>query len=401
MRDAAEQRAPFVRMADRYAIVFLPVTAAVAGLAWALSGDPVRALAVFVVATPCPLILAAPIALVSGLSRAARQGVIVKGGAAIEALGGARTVLLDKTGTVTSGDPEIERVAVAGAFLAEDVLRLAASLDQHSVHALAEALVHGAQERGLQLSPPVATRETPGQGITGTVDGRVVAVGSGTWLEANGVPGAHEASVVLDGGDAIGRAKVVVGVDGALAGVIVMADHIRPEAVGLADALRAAGILHVGLVSGDRREIADEVGRLIDVDVVYADQTPADKLDVVRAIRARQDLRPVVMVGDGINDAPALALADVGIAMGAQGATVSSETADVVITVDRIDRVVDAIRIGRRSLMIARQSVLVGLGLSLGAMVVAAFGYLPPVAGALFQEAVDVAVILNALRALR
>ncbi len=193
----------------------------------------------------------------------------------------------------------------------------------------------------------------------------------------------------------------MVGVDGAVGGVVVMADHVRPDASGLADDLRAAGIRHVALVSGDRREVADEVGRLVGVDMVYAEQSPEDKLDVVRAIRAQEELRPVVMVGDGINDAPALALADVGIAMGAQGATVSSETADVVITVDRVDRVADAIRIGRRSLGIARQSVLFGLGLSLGAMVVAAFGYLPPVAGALFQEAVDVAVILNALRALR
>ncbi len=310
-------------------------------------------------------------------------------------------MLLDKTGTVTSGEPEIDRVVATGALHPDELLRLAASLDQHSVHALAEGLVHGAQARGLALSPPAATRETAGQGICGTVDGHAVAVGSGRWLDANGHAGAHDASVSLDGEESVGRAKVVVGVDGVVGGVIVMADHVRPEATGLADELRAVGILHVALVSGDRREVADEVGRLVGVDMVYAEQSPSDKLDVVRAVRAQEELRPVVMVGDGINDAPALALADVGIAMGAQGATVSSETADVVITVDRVDRVADAIRIGRRSLGIARQSVLFGLGLSLGAMVVAAFGYLPPVAGALFQEAVDVAVILNALRALR
>lgn len=401
VRGAAEQRAPFVRMADRYAILFLPVTAVLAGLAWALSGDPVRALAVFVVATPCPLILAAPIALVAGLSRAARVGVIVKGGSAIEALGEARTVLLDKTGTVTRGDPEIERVVALGATPADEVLRLAASLDQHSAHALAEALVHGAQQRGLTLVPPEGTRETAGQGIVGVVDGTAVAVGSSLWLERQGYPGAREASLSVDGAQSLGRAKVVVALDGEVAGVVVMADHVRPEATGLAAALREAGIRHVALVSGDRREIADEVGRLIGADVVYAEQSPADKLDVVRAIRAQTELGKVVMVGDGINDAPALALADVGIAMGAQGATVSSETADVVVTVDRVDRVADAVRIGRRSLHIARQSVLAGLGLSLAAMVVAAFGYLPPVAGALVQEVIDVAVILNALRALR
>ncbi|GIU95860.1 MAG: hypothetical protein KatS3mg012_2317 [Gaiellaceae bacterium] len=401
VREAQEQRAPFVRMADRYAVVFLPVTAAIAGLAWALSGDPVRALAVFVVATPCPLILAAPIALVAGLSRAAKAGVIVKGGAAIEGLGEARTVLLDKTGTVTVGEPEIDRVVTLNTCSPDEILRLAASLDQHSAHVLAEALVHGAEARGLSLSPPSESSEAPGQGIVGVVDGHRVAVGSSRWLESLGYRGAREASASVDGARKPGQAKVLVAIDDELAGVIVMADHIRPDAAGLADTLRRVGIEHVALVSGDRVEIAQEVGALIGADVVYGEQRPEDKLEVVRAVRAREELRKVVMVGDGINDAPALALADVGVAMGAQGATVSSETADVVIVVDRIDRVADAIRIGRRSLAIAKQSVVAGLGLSLGAMVVAAFGYLPPVAGALFQEVIDVAVILNALRALR
>jgi heavy metal translocating P-type ATPase len=401
VRQAQEQRAPFVRMADRYAVVFLPVTAVVAGLAWALSGDPVRALAVFVVATPCPLILAAPIALVAGLSRSARAGVIVKGGGAIEGLGEARTTLLDKTGTVTVGEPDIDRVVPLDGRSPDEILRLAASLDQHSAHVLAEALVHGAEARGLELSRPGSTSETAGQGIVGSVDGHEVAVGSSRWLEDLGYRGARDASTAVDGTPTLGQAKVLVAIDGELAGMIVMADHIRPDARGLGDRLRAVGVSHVALVSGDRTEIAEEVGRMVGADVVYGEQSPEDKLDVVRAIRAQEHLRKVVMVGDGINDAPALALADVGIAMGAQGATVSSETADIVIVVDRVDRVVDAIRIGRRSLGIAKQSVVVGLGLSFGGMVAAALGYLPPIAGALFQEVIDVAVILNALRALR
>jgi P-type E1-E2 ATPase len=194
---------------------------------------------------------------------------------------------------------------------------------------------------------------------------------------------------------------VLVGVDGALAGAIVMADHLRPDAAELVQQLRDAGIRHVALVTGDREEIAEEIGRQIGADRVYSEHSPDEKLDVVRAMRENPLLRPVVMVGDGINDAPALALADVGIAMGFAGATVSSETADAVIVVDRIDRVVEAVRIGRRSLFIARQSVLAGIGLSLVAMVFAAFGYIPPVWGALLQEGIDVAVILNALRALR
>ena len=401
VHEASEQRAPFVRMADRYAVVLLPVTAVAAAAAWALSGDPVRALAVFVVATPCPLILAAPIAFVAGLSRSARAGIIVKGGSAIEALGEARTALLDKTGTVTTGEPEIDRIVPLDGRSAEELLRLAASLDQHSAHVLAEALVHGAMERGLVLSAPERTSEAPGQGITGVVDGHEVAVGSSAWLQKLGCRGAVEASAALDGSPSISQARVSVAVDGELAGVIVMADHVRPEAWGLADALRESGIEHVALVSGDRAEIAEEVGRLVGADTVYAEQSPEDKLDVVRAIRAQERLRKVMMVGDGINDAPALALADVGVAMGAQGATVSSQTADVVILVDRVDRVVDAVRIGRRSLAIARQSVLAGIAMSAGAMVAAALGFLPPVAGALFHEVTDVVVILNALRALR
>ena len=402
VREASEERAPFVRMADRYAIVFLAATTLLAGIAWAASGDPVRALAVFVVATPCPLILAAPIALVAGLSRAARRGIIVKGGSAIETLAGARTVLLDKTGTVTTGEPEIQHVVALDGISKDEVLRLAASLDQNSAHVLAEAIVHGAAERGMTLSPPSATSEAAGQGIRGTVNGHEVLVGSSNWLEAQGYGDAIEIARALGGSaNNTGRANVLVAVYGLLVGAIVMADHVRPDAAGLAESLRGAGIRHVALVSGDRQEFAESVGRLLGVDRVYAEQTPEDKLDVVRAVRSHEGLRPVMMVGDGINDAPALALADVGVAMGAQGATVSSETADVVVTVDRVDRVVDAVLIGRRSFAIARQSVLVGLGLSLSAMVVAAFGYLPPVSGALFQEVIDVAVILNALRALR
>ena len=400
--EAAEtDRAQFTRLADRYAAYFLPFSLAVAGLAWLASGDSRRGLAVMVVATPCPLILAAPIAFVAGLSRAARAGIIVKGAGALERLGGAKTVLLDKTGTLTLGQPELERIVPLGALDGEETLRLAASLDQLSAHVLAESLVAGAAGRGLELALPTGVKEDPGRGILGIVEGHRVAVGSSGWLEANGYAGAHDHARAHDTGDGAGRAKILVGVDGALVAVMVMGDRLRPGADTLARELHEAGIEHVALVSGDRPEIADEVARSAGIEHVYADQTPEDKLDVVRAIRGRPGLQNVVMVGDGINDAPALALADVGIAMAGKGATISSETADVVITVDDANRIALAILIGRRSLHIARQSVVYGLGLSVAAMVVAAFGYLPPVWGALFQEVIDVAVILNALRALR
>jgi len=394
VEQAEQQRAPFVRIADRYALVFLPATAFVAAVAWAVSGDPVRALAVFVVATPCPLILAAPIALMSGVSRAARVGVVVKGAGTIERLGEARSVLFDKTGTLTLGRPEFERVIALNDFDSSDVLRLAASLDQLSAHPLAHALVAGADAAGLARSFPTDTSEVFGRGVAGTVDGRHVIVGSAAWLREHGVDPGLPADVDT------GSAKVRVAVDGVLAGAVLIGDRLREESGELVAGLRAAGIRHVALVTGDRRAISEAIGERLGVDRVYAEQTPDQKLEVVRAVAALPELCAVVMVGDGINDAPALALADVGIAMGSAGATVSSETADAVVLVDRIDRVTEAIRIGRRSLAIARQSVLIGIALSLVAMVVAAAGYLPPVRGALLQEVIDVGVILNALRAL-
>ena len=393
---AQGERAPFVRLADRYATIFLPVTLLVAGIAWLLSGDPVRALAVVVVATPCPLILAAPIALISGISRAARRGILVKGGGAIEQLGAARTVLLDKTGTVTTGEPVVERVVAFDGVADDEILRLAASLDQLSAHVMAEALVGNAVAHGFELSTPSGVVEDPGSGIEGRVDGRVVTVGSARWLRSRGYSTSGSA-LALDPG----TAPVLVGVDGTLAGALVMTDRVRPDAAAAVDRLHGSGVDHVAMVSGDRAGIARRAGREIGVDQVYAERSPEGKLDIVRAMRADARRQPVVMVGDGVNDAPALALADVGIAMGTTAATASSETADAVITVPRIDRVADAVDIGRRSLRIAHQSVLVGMGLSLVAMGFAAVGLLVPLAGAILQEGIDVAVILNALRALR
>ncbi len=395
------ERAPFVRMADRYAGFFLPATLIIAGAAWAISGDAVRGLSVVVVATPCPLILAAPIALISGVSRAARSGVIVKGTPAIEKLGESRTVLFDKTGTLTIGTPEVREVLPADGAPPSELLRLAASVDRYSAHVLGEALVRAAEESNLTLSTPHAVSEDPGQGIRGVVDGRAVGVGSRAYLQELGIPAEELRAPALLTGRGSGEAHVNVSLDGHVGGVIVMADEVRPDAKDVVERLRGEGIRHVAMASGDRRSVAERVGRELGLDRVYAELSPEDKLEVVRHIRDDRQLRPVVMVGDGVNDAPALALADVGIAMGAASATVAAETAEAVITVDRIDRVADAVHAGRRSLHIARQSMQVGMGLSLAAMIVAAFGYLPPVAGALLQEGIDLAVILNALRARR
>ena len=398
---AEHERAPLMRLADRYAGFFLPATLLLAGFAWAISGDAVRGLAVVVVATPCPLILAAPIALVSGLSRAARAGVVVKGAGAIETLGRVRTVLFDKTGTLTIGSAAVREVIARPGVGEDELLRAAASVDRMSAHVLGEALVGAAEERGLALSVPSEVEEDPGQGIAGTVDGRRVALGSREFLCRCGVAAEEIDAATAGDGHGSGEARVTVAIDGRVAGTIAMADELRPDAAGIVARLRGEGVRHVAMVSGDRRSVAERVGAQLGVDRVYAELDPEDKLTIVRRLSADPELGPAMMVGDGVNDAPALALADVGVAMGAAGATVSSETADAVITVDRVDRVADAVHAGRRALSIARQSVLAGMGMSLAAMLVAAFGYLPPLAGALLQEGIDLAVILNALRALR
>ena len=396
VQEAEASRAPFVRLADRYSLLFLPVTLVVAGLGWAVSGDPVRALAVLVVATPCPLILAAPVAFVAGISRAARRGVIVKGGVALETLARARTLLLDKTGTLTTGIPTISRIETFDSSDAAEILRLAASLDQVSPHVLAAAIVRGARERGLPLTFPDAVTERLGVGIEGRVDGHRVTLGKLDWIAG----GRSLPERVLEVREAVadeGLSNVFVGVDGEIAGVIVLEDPIREDSAATLLELRRLGMKRIVMVTGDHRDVAERVGKTLGADAILAERTPAGKVEAVREESARG---PTVMVGDGVNDAPALAAASVGVAMGARGATASSEAADVVLMLDRLDRLAEALAIARRARGIALQSVLVGMGLSIAAMLVAAAGYLPPLAGALFQEAIDVAVILNALRAL-
>jgi heavy metal translocating P-type ATPase len=399
VQEAEASRAPFVRLADRYSLFFLPLTLLIAGLAWVLAGSPTRALAVLVVATPCPLILAAPVAFVSGISRAARRGIIVKGGGAIEALARARTLLLDKTGTLTRGVPAVTRIEAFGAAGQDEVLRLAAALDQVSPHVLAASLVEAARSRGLGLPFPTEVRETPGSGIEGRVDGRAVALGRLGWLREK-TGGAEVPAPVAELRRQVaeeGHSNIFVAVDGRLAGVIVLVDPVREDSAATLTGLRKLGIERIVMVTGDHPGVAERVGKALGVDEVLADCSPEDK---VEAVRREIQKAPTVMVGDGINDAPALAAADAGIAMGARGATASSAAADVVLMLDRLDRLAEALAIAHRSRGIALQSVLAGMGLSIAAMLVAAAGYLPPLAGALFQEAIDVAVILNALRVL-
>jgi heavy metal translocating P-type ATPase len=396
VESAQASRSPFVRLADRYAAWFLLLSLAMAGAAWAISGEAARAVAVLVVATPCPLILAAPVAIVAGLSRTAKRGVVVKGGGALEQLAECHTLLLDKTGTLTAGEPVLNEVVTAGPWSPDDVLRLAASADQVSPHVLAAAVVEAARRRDLPLELPAQVEETPGQGIRAMVAGTNVAVGRAKFVSSAPNPALLRSA--RRRADLDGALTVFVAIDGQPAGVLVLDDPIRPDAARTVRALRNSGIERIVMVTGDRAEVAESVGAVIGVDAAAAEQTPADKVDVVIAEQLRA---PVVMVGDGINDAPALAQAAVGVAIGARGATASSEAADAVLTVDRLDRVGEAVTIARRSLHIARQSVVAGMGASLGLMVVAALGYLPAALGAVCQEVIDLAVILNALRALR
>jgi heavy metal translocating P-type ATPase len=392
---ARAQKAPMARLADRYGLAFLAVTLLLAGGAWAATGDSLRALAVLVVATPCPLILAVPVALVSGLSRAAGIGVLVKGGGALEMLARVRVLVIDKTGTLTHGTARLTATNVLPPFAEAEVLTLAAALDQASGHPTARALVGEALARGLALPQPSAVTETPGEGIAGLVAGRAVRVGGPRLMRNLGLlfpsPGPVRAVV------AVAAATVMVTVDDRPAAILEFADPVRTDGAAALAELRACGIARVVLATGDRRGVAEALVVGLPIDVVEADLDPADKTRIVLRERASG---AVMMVGDGVNDAPALAAADLGVALGARGAAAAAEAADIVLLADTLAPLPPAIRIARRARAIALQSVVAGLGLSLIGMVAAAFGYLSPLQGALIQEGIDVAVILNAMRVL-
>lgn len=393
---AKAAKAPMVRLADRYALLFLAATLLLAGAAWASSGDAVRALAVLVVATPCPLILAVPVAIISGVSRCASKGVLVKGGGALERMAHVTTVVLDKTGTITDGRARLIEIKCRSDLDPLEVPRLAASLDQGSHHVIARALVAAARERGLKLSQPSGASEMAGAGVFGSVDGQKVAVGGWEFIctRIEETPFSREVSewITRDGSLAVLVAK-----DKLLAGAFLLADEVRPEIGSVLRQLREAAARRIVLATGDRADVAESLASFLSIDAVAAELKPEEK---TRLVEDEKKAAPVMMVGDGINDAPALAAADLGVAMGARGAAASSEAADVVILVDRLDRLVGAMRIARRSHRIALQSVFVGMGLSSAGMIAAALGYLAPIEGALLQEAIDVVAILNALRAL-
>jgi len=390
VRAASNSKAPFVRLADQYAVPFTIIAYTIAGCTWIFSGDPVRFLQVIVVATPCPLLLAAPIAIISGMSRAAKNGIIVKHGGALERLAQAKTIAFDKTGTLTLGQLRVDTIQAYGKYNVADVLAVAASLEQHSNHVVAQAILDEAASKKAKLAKVKNLRETAGQGLEANYGGKSAAVGRLSFLERLSVST-----------KAAGKAKqtaTYVAINGELAGAITFSDTIRPESQQTIESLRSQGYKHIQLVTGDNlanaRSVAAAVG--INKSDVFAEALPADKLNTVDKFPHK----PVVFVGDGVNDAPVLTSADVGIALGARGSTAASEAADIVIMHDDIAKVAVATAIAKRTFRIATQSILIGIVISVGLMAVYSTGKFSPLSGALLQELVDVIVIFNALRAL-
>ena len=390
VQSAMHSQAPFVRLAERYSLPFTLTAFAIASAVWVVSGEAIRFLEVIIVATPCPLLLAAPIALISGMSRASRYGIIIKNGGALERLAEAEAIAFDKTGTLTRGELTVDTVTAFGDTKKDEVIRLCASLEQNSNHVVAQALVNYATTKKIKLAKAKHVREIPGRGVRAILQGKSIVVGRLSLLEEEGVqlPTKFKASSVK-------QTALYIAIDGVLSGVVTFKDELRPEAATTLDRLRSGGLGRMLMVTGDNAATAEAVGEQLGIEEIHAEALPADKLHLLD----RTDARPLVFVGDGINDAPVLTSADVGIALGARGSTAASESADMVVMLDDLSRVADAYEIARRTFKIARQSILYGIALSIILMLVFATGKFPPLLGAILQEVVDVVVIFNALRA--
>lgn len=386
--EAAESKAPFVRMADRYAVPFTIIAYALAAVGWIISGQASRFAEVLVVATPCPLIIAAPVAFIAGMSRAAKHGIIVKNAGTLERLARVKTVAFDKTGTLTHGQPDLVDIRPVGMSDME-LLAFAAAAEQHSAHTLAHSIVVAAKFRGVEIAPAENVNETTAHGLTATVAHHSVVVGKHGFIE-------DVATDVTETKLEAGELAVYVAVDGKYAGVLILRDEIRPDAAETILWLSRLGVKHTLMLTGDSKATATHVASSLGVETVRSECLPIDKVNAVQEITDR----PVMMVGDGVNDAPVLAVADIGIAMGARGSTAASESADVVIMKDDLQRVGRSVQVGVETVRIATQSIWIGMVMSLGLMVIAVFGVVPAILGAGFQEVIDLVTILNALRAL-
>ena len=389
VKEASESRAPMVRLADRYAIPFTALAYALGAIAWIVSGSPTRFAEVLVVATPCPLLIAAPVAFLGGMSQAAKSGIIVKYAGVLEQLGRVRTAAFDKTGTLTYGRPSLVAVVTANSMGQDELLRLAGSAEQYSSHVLAASVMEAATSRDLRFETASEAMEHATHGVRAVFDGLEVVVGKPSFV-AEFAPGVVEADL------ASGQLAIYVGIGGVYVGALVMSDPLRAEARRTLAELSALGVTETVMLTGDALATARHIAAEAGLTDVRAECLPPDKVEAVRSLKRR----PVMMVGDGVNDAPVLAVADVGIAMGARGSTAAGESADVVIILDDLSKAAHAVRIGQRTVRVAMESIWIGIVLSVGLMVAAAAGYVPAIAGALSQELVDLATILNALRAL-
>lgn len=389
VQNAASTESPFVRLTDRYAVPFTLLSFAIAGGVWAYSGDANRFLQVIVVATPCPLLLAAPIALISGMSRSAKHGIIIKNGSSLEKLANVKTIGFDKTGTLTYGAPKVENITVFKPFKKDEVLQIAASVEKNSSHILAKSVVEYAERKKLQTLKTAKVHEELGMGLTASVKGRSVLIGKKDFLVSSGIDISGSANNTL------ANTASYISIDGQLAGVITFTDEIRKETKNMLAALKKLGIKHTLMVSGDNRKVANTVAKKLGISQVIAEALPGDK---VRAVEEVKD-KPIAFVGDGVNDAPVLTASDVGIALGAKGSTAASQSADVVIMLDDINKVAEGVSIAKRTFSIARQAILIGIGMSIILQIIFATGRFKAVYGAFLQEVVDVVVILIALRA--
>ena len=390
MSEAEENRAPIVRLADRYAIPFTVLSLVIGGIAWFVSGSATRFAEVMVLATPCPLLIAAPVAFIGGQAQASRNGVIVKSGAVLEQLSRIQSALFDKTGTLTRGTPEVTRIVPAHGWGEDELLRLTASAEQYSTHALARGIIRAAQDRSLRLSDTDTADEVATNGVWAVIDGHDLRVGKKSFIEES--VGDIDMPALEPG-----EGAAFVAIDGAYAGAVMLADQIRPETPRVISWLRDNGVKRVSMLTGDNSHTAQHIADLAGIDDVQADLLPPDKV----RLAAETTPGPVLMVGDGINDAPVLARADVGLAIGAKSATAASEAADGVILRNSLRSVPEVVAISRHTVSVALTAIWLGIILSVGLMLVAATGAIPAVFGALTQEVVDLVAILYALLALR
>lgn len=389
VRNATSGQSPFVRLADRYSVPFTAISYLIAGATWFVSGDAMRFLEVIVVATPCPLLLGAPIAIISGMSRASKNGVIIKTGSSLEQLAVVETVAFDKTGTLTEGLPKVDKVYTYNNFSSEDVVRVAAALEQSSTHILAKAITDYAQKEDIKFQGAKQVAEQAGHGLTGRLSGKTVSAGHLNLIKEAAIPLPARLKP-----ESFKQTVTYVAIDNELAGAITFKDQIRSESPSMLKRLKAVGIKKFALITGDNESTAVEVAKQLNIVDVFPDCLPSEKMQALEELDG-----PVAFVGDGVNDAPVLTRADIGIALGARGSTAASETADVVILHDDVARVATSVEIAKRTMFIAKQSVLIGILISLGLMAVFASGKFTAAQGALIQEVVDVIVIINALRA--